>query len=235
MSNHEKLNGKRLKIAIDGPAGAGKSTVARMVAEKLGYLYIDTGAMYRAATLIVLEKKLPIGAANEIGKAVRSASIELASASESNDGRPHVFVDGRDVTDEIRTRAISNHVSAVSALLEVREVLVEKQKQMAAGGAVVLDGRDIGTIVMPNAELKIFLTASPEERARRRLIDLEKAGEKVSMEVLLKEIVERDYKDSHRAIAPLRKAEDAILLATDNMTIDSEVEEIIRLAVKSLP
>jgi cytidylate kinase len=235
MPNHRELDGKRLKIAIDGPAGAGKSTVARMVAEKLGYLYIDTGAMYRAATLIVLEKELPIESASEIGEAVRQASIELVSAAESSDSRPHVLIDGRDVTDEIRTRAVSNHVSAVSALAEVRTVLVQKQQQMAESGAVVLDGRDIGTVVMPNAELKIFLTASPEERARRRLIDLEKAGEAVDKDVLLKEIIERDYKDSHRAIGPLRQAHDAILLSTDNMTIDSEVEEIIRLAVKSLP
>lgn len=221
-----------LQIAIDGPAGAGKSTVARKLAEALGYLYIDTGAMYRAATWLTLQNKLPLSDPQAIARMTAATDLVLKPPDETSEGRIRVFVDGREITREIRSRETTEWASLVSALAPVRAVLVKKQQELASGGSAVLDGRDIGTVVLPRAGLKIFLTASPEERARRCLIDLEKQGEPANFEELLAAINERDHRDRTRDTSPLTKAEDAIEVCTDKLTADQVVDAIMVL-VKS--
>jgi cytidylate kinase len=224
---------QKLKIAVDGPAGAGKSTVAQRVAQEIGYLYVDTGAMYRAATLLVLRAKIQLDHQKAITNLIRHSNIELAPSPTTPDGKIYlnsrVFLNKEDVTNEIRNAAVTSAVSAVSAVVPVRELLVEKQRRLAAAGAVILDGRDIGTVVLPDADLKIFLTASPEVRAQRRYDELLAKGEAVEAEVILTEIIERDRKDSSRAMAPLRPAQDAIMILTDNMPIEQVVDTIIKL------
>lgn len=221
--------GEALKIAIDGPAGAGKSTVAKKVAEVLGYLYIDTGAMYRAATWLVMEKNVPVTASDAITKLVAKAHIELKPAPPQSDQIVHVFVDGHEVTKEIRSQKVTSLVSPVSQIAGVRKQLVNQQRKMAESGGVVLDGRDIGTVVLPDAEVKIFLTASPEIRAYRRFKELREKGEPVPFNTLLAQIIERDRIDSTREIAPLRIADDAVAIFTDHMTVDEVVAKIIAL------
>jgi cytidylate kinase len=221
-----------LQIAIDGPAGAGKSTVARRLAEALGYLYIDTGAMYRAATWLTRQNKLELKDGEAIARLAENSEIILKPADETSEGRIRVFVNGREVTREIRSREITEWASPVSALAPLRTVLVKKQQQLAAGGSAVLDGRDIGTVVLPNAGLKIFLTASPEVRARRCLLDLEKQGESANFEELLQAINERDHRDSTRDVSPLTKASDAVEVSTDNLSADEVVDTLMAL-VKS--
>jgi cytidylate kinase len=217
-----------LKIAIDGPAGAGKSTVAKLAAKKLGYLYLDTGAMYRAATVLALRKGLSMEEPDEIAEAVAQAKIDLVPAT-SADGSPllKVFLDDEDITFEIRSREVSLMVSPLSTIGPVRDSLVAQQRRLAQNGGVVLDGRDIGTVVLPTAEVKIFLTASAAERAKRRMKDFDSRGENVSFDTVLKEIVERDKRDSTREIAPLKKAADAHEVVTDGMTISEVVEKIL--------
>ncbi len=217
-----------LKVAIDGPAGAGKSTVARLVAKKLGYLYLDTGAMYRAATVLALRKGLSMEEPEEIAQAVMHAKIDLVHET-SADGSPQlkVFLDDEDITFEIRSREVSLLVSPLSTIGPVRESLVEQQRRLSENGGVVLDGRDIGTVVLPNAEVKVFLTASAAERAKRRMKDFETRGENVSFDTVLKEIVERDKRDSTREIAPLKRAADAHEVVTDGMTVSEVVEKIL--------
>lgn len=220
-------NPKPLIVAIDGPAGAGKSTVARRVADALGYLYIDTGAMYRAATWLVLEHNVNTQDLESIVKLVAAASIELR---QSTDGGPQsVLVNGKDISGEIRTQQISRLVSPISAIPGVRQHLVVQQQQLASAGGVVMDGRDIGTVVLPKADLKIFLTASAEVRAGRRLKELQATGESPDEAILLHEIKERDRLDSTRAVAPLRQAQDAIPLNTDSLSIEDVVSRILNL------
>ena len=206
-------------IAVDGPAGAGKSTVCKLVAEKLGYIYIDTGAMYRAVGLKVL---LHGGHFDEesIVDVVRDIDIKL-------DETGKVFLDGADVTQKIRTPEVSRAASDVAKIGFVRTKLTELQRSMAADGSVVMDGRDIGTQVLPNADLKIFLTASVDERARRRFAELKAKGRDVDFNEIRAEIVSRDAQDSQREIAPLARAEDAILLDTTDMSIDEVVARIV--------
>lgn len=205
-------------IAVDGPAGAGKSTVSKIVAARLGYTYIDTGAMYRAVALKVLQSGKPL-------------SEELVSGIEIKlDEAARVFLDGREVTKEIRTPEVSRGASDVATVGYVRKKLTELQREMAAKGSVIMDGRDIGTQVLPNADLKIFLTASVEERARRRLEELKLKGIDADFAQVVKEISLRDKQDSEREIAPLAQAEDAILLDSTRLTIDEVVAEILRLA-----
>ena len=212
-------------IAIDGPAGAGKSTVAKIVAEKLGYTYIDTGAMYRAVAWKTLQQSSE--ATDEaILRAVEGIDVRLACT----DSGTRVTVDGTDVTGEIRTPEVTHIVSRVAALGPVREKMVELQRAMAADGAVVMDGRDIGTNVLPNADVKIFLTASVEERARRRYDEMKENGYAVDFDDLKKEIASRDKQDSERAISPLRQAEDAILLDSTALSIDAVVARIMELS-----
>ena len=212
-------------IAIDGPAGAGKSTVAKIVAEKLGYTYIDTGAMYRAVAWKTLQQSSE--ATDEaILRAVEGIDVRLACT----DSGTRVTVDGTDVTGEIRTPEVTHIVSRVAALGPVREKMVELQRAMAADGAVVMDGRDIGTNVLPNADVKIFLTASVEERARRRYDEMKEKGYAVDFDDLKKEIASRDKQDSEREISPLRQAEDAILLDSTALSIDVVVARVMELS-----
>lgn len=211
-------------IAIDGPAGAGKSTVAKIVAEKLGYIYIDTGAMYRAVAWKTLQQSKE-ATDEDILRAVQDIDVRLACTESGT----RVTVDGTDVTREIRTTEVTHIVSRVAALGPVREKMVELQRAMASDGAVVMDGRDIGTNVLPNADVKIFLTASVEERARRRYDEMKEKGYAVDFDELKHEIAARDKQDSERAISPLRQAEDAVLLDSTSLTIDEVVTRILKL------
>ncbi len=221
---------KTLTIAIDGPAGAGKSTVAQKIANTLGYLYIDTGAMYRAATWVALERRANLDDLDEVVRLVEAAKIELKTPDESSKGRVRVFVNGSDVTMIVRSRIISKFVSAVAAIPGVRRLLVLKQQALAANFGVVMDGRDIGTVVLPDADVKVFLTASADIRAERRLKDLKELGQLADFETLKKEIETRDHADMTRQTSPLCKAVDAVEVNTDTLSINEVVEEILRLA-----
>ena len=203
-------------IAVDGPAGAGKSTVSKIVAQKLGYTYIDTGAMYRAVALKSSQS------CDDLMMIIDDINIEL-------DDKARVFLDGQDVTKEIRTPEISKLASDVSKFGFVRKRLTELQRQMAERGAVIMDGRDIGTQVLPNADLKIFLTASLEERARRRFEELKAKGQEVDFEKTKTEMALRDKQDSEREIAPLKQADDAILIDSTELTIEEVVAQILSL------
>lgn len=215
---------KKIVVAIDGPAGAGKSTIAKLAAEKLGYAYIDTGAMYRS----VAWKFLQTGAAFDEGFISRLAcTMVIDFKPEARVNR--VFVDGTEVTDAIRTPEVTAIVSRVAAIGTVREAMVEQQRRMGIVGGVLMDGRDIGTVVFPNAQLKIFLTASVEERARRRYKEMLQKGQQVELAQLAADIAARDKADSERAIGPLRQAEDAILLDTSDMGISQVTEKILQL------
>ena len=213
---------KNLVVAIDGPAGAGKSTVAQLAARKLGCTYIDTGAMYRAVAWKTLQRKQPV-TDELILDVVKDVHVELAYV----EGKTTVSVDGTDVTGEIRTPEVTAIVSQVAALGPVRSRMVELQRRMAAKGSVLMDGRDIATSVLPDANVKIFLTASIEERARRRYKEMQAKGYDVSLEELQKDIAARDKADSEREISPLVQAPDAELLDTSNMGIDEVVQAII--------
>ncbi|WP_302950281.1 (d)CMP kinase [uncultured Selenomonas sp.] len=212
-------------IAIDGPAGAGKSTVAKIVAEKLGYTYIDTGAMYRGVAWKTLQQSKEASDA-DILQAVHDIDVRLACT----EGGTRVTVDGTDVTHEIRTPEVTHIVSRVAALGPVREKMVELQRAMATDGAVVMDGRDIGTNVLPHADVKVFLTASVEERARRRYDEMKEKGYTVDFDELKQEIAARDKQDSERAISPLRQADDAVLLDSTALSIDEVAARIMELA-----
>lgn len=209
-------------IAIDGPAGAGKSTVSKIVAEKLNFTYIDTGAMYRAVGLKIFESGQPL---TEKFLEEVTEKIEIVL-----DESARVFVNGEEVTKKIRTPEVSKLASDVSKFGFVRKKLTDLQRKMAERGKVIMDGRDIGTVVLPNADLKIFLTASIEERARRRFDELNAKGQAVELSAIEKEIAARDKQDSEREIAPLKKADDAILLDTTNLTIEEVVDKILELA-----
>jgi cytidylate kinase len=217
---------KKITIAIDGPAASGKSTTAKLVAHKLGYLHIDTGAMYRAITLKALDEKIDFNDIKEIVRIAQTSAVRL----EVEDGTTKVFLDGNEVTKRIRTQLVNRSVSTVSSYEGVRDVMVQEQKKMASIGGVVLEGRDIGTVVLPKAELKIFMVASVEERARRRKKDLALVGIEAHQDDLVKEIDARDKKDSTRETSPLRKASDAIELDTSNLTIEEQVDFILERA-----
>lgn len=219
-----------LQIAIDGPAGAGKSTVARRLADNLGYLYIDTGAMYRASTWLALQNNVPLTDGDAIAQLARDSKIVLKPADETSDGKIRVFVNDVEITRDIRTNKMSDMVANVAALGQVRVILVDKQRELAQEGRCVIDGRDIGTVVVPDAGLKVFLTASAEERARRRQKELLAQGENPDFGALLNSINERDRLDMNRAVSPLVRAVDAVEVITDNMSIDEVVTELERLA-----
>lgn len=217
---------KKIQIAIDGPAGAGKSTIAKIVAEKLKYTYIDTGAMYRAVTYKAIQNNIQFNDAAKLEEMLKNTSIEL----KPSDVGQLVFVDGVNVSNEIRSNEVTQNVSEVAAHPNIREILVAMQKELAASGGIVMDGRDIGTHVLKDAELKIFMSASVEERARRRLLDNKRRGIESTLEGLMEEIARRDKYDSEREASPLVQAEDALYLDTTNLTIDEAANEILRLA-----
>lgn len=218
---------KTMNIAIDGPAGAGKSTIAKMVSAKLGYIYVDTGALYRTAALYITENNIPD---ENIEKALESADISLKFI----DGAQRVFLGGRDVSELIRTPEISMAASRTSAVPAVRAYLFETQKKIARENNVIMDGRDIGTVVLPDAEVKIFLTASAEERANRRYKELAEKPDCPPYEDILKDIIQRDYQDMHRETAPLRQADDAVLVDTTNLDLEQSAEEIVRIITKRI-
>lgn len=217
---------KVIKIAIDGPAGAGKSTIAKRTAEKIGYTYIDTGAMYRALTHKALQQNIPMDNGDALEDLLRHTEIQLVPAGEGQ----AVMVDGQDVSEAIRSRNVTANVSAVAAQKKVRLLMVDKQQKLASSTGVVMDGRDIGTAVLPEAELKIFMTATVEERALRRHKENIKRGNDTSLEQLQAEISERDKADSEREVSPLKQADDAILIDTTSMSIEEVVERICKLA-----
>jgi cytidylate kinase len=212
-------------IAIDGPAGAGKSTIAKQLAKDLGYIYVDTGALYRAVGYYMDKQGVDLGAEDQVVPRLGELTAELKYI----DGEQRVLVNGEDVTQKIRTPKMSMAASKVSALPAVRDFLFELQRKIARENDVIMDGRDIGTVVLPDAQVKIYLTASPQERARRRHAELLQKGEKASFEEVLADIVERDYNDSHRAVAPLRQAQDAILVDTTHLDLEKSVERIHQL------
>lgn len=226
------MSEKRYAVAVDGPSGAGKSTLARAIAARLGILYVDTGAIYRTIGLAVKERGLDAHDAAAVGALLPELSICM---DYGDDGEQRMCLDGRDVTREIRLPDISMYASAVSALSVVRDYLLEMQRDMARRRSVIMDGRDIGTVVLPQAEVKIFLTASSEVRAQRRCLELEQRGTPKPYAEVLRELEERDYNDSHRAVAPLRPAEDAVLVDTTALDFARSLEvleQIIRERVE---
>jgi cytidylate kinase len=215
---------KKLTVAIDGPAGAGKSTVAKRLAKDLGYTYMDTGAMYRAFAWKVRQGGIDLDDERRLREVLRQTNVELLDDA----GSPRVLLDGRDVSSEIRTPELSQWASKISALKPVRERMVELQRAMGARGGVVAEGRDIGTVVFPQAEVKVFLTAGPEERAQRRFAELQGQGKRVSLDETLAEMKERDRRDEQRALAPLCKADDAIAIDSTGRGADEVLELIMK-------
>ncbi|WP_125708622.1 (d)CMP kinase [Companilactobacillus zhongbaensis] len=214
-----------MQIAIDGPASAGKSTIAKLIAKRLNFVYCDTGAMYRTVTLLAKDNQIDYGDMSSIVQLMDEHSIKFINKDEGQD----VLLDDQNVSDEIRSEEITNNVSQVSAIKEVREKLVDMQRQLASDTDIVMDGRDIGTTVLPNADVKIFLIASVEVRAQRRYKENIERGINTSLKTLEDEIAARDYKDSHREISPLRKADDAIEVDTSNMTIEEVVAKVLEI------
>lgn len=218
---------KRLVITIDGPAAAGKSTVARELARRLGGLCLDTGSTYRAITWKALELGIPIDEEEALAGLIDSSELELLPAGD--DGKNRVLINGQDVTDEIRTPRVDRFVSLVAAFPRVRERMVQLQRSLAGNGTVVIEGRDAGTVIMPSADYKFFLTASLEERARRRELDLERAGYRISREQIREELDRRDGLDSRRRASPLAVAPGALVVDTTNMTAGQVVEKILQV------
>lgn len=212
-------------IAIDGPAGAGKSTIAKRIAKEKGFVYVDTGAMYRALAIHFLKKGLKPEDTEEIKIACKDAVVTL----QYEDGVQQVYLNGENVTSMLREEKVGNMASVSSAIGEVRAQLLELQREMARTNDVVMDGRDIGTNILPNANVKVYLTASVEERARRRFVELQEKGVECNLEEIAHDIEERDTRDMNREIAPLKQAEDAILIDSSNMSIDEVVQAIISL------
>ena len=214
-----------MNIAIDGPAGAGKSTIAKKVAKKMGYIYVDTGAMYRAMALFMIKQGIDPSDATSIEEACKIADISI----EYRDGEQVVLLNGENVNAYLRTEEVGNMASVTSVNAKVREKLVELQQKLAKTKDVVMDGRDIGTVVLPNAEVKVYLTASSMVRAQRRALELEAKGESADLSKIEADIIERDNRDMTRAISPLKQAEDATLIDSSYMTIDEVVVAILNL------
>ncbi len=222
---------KQYSVALDGPSGAGKSTIAKAVAAKLGLLYVDTGAIYRSVGYAAFLRKIEPDDAENITKMLPKLRIEMKYAA---DGLQHMYLDGEDITTQIRLPEISMYASKVSAIPAVRAFLLEMQRKFAREQSVIMDGRDIGTVVLPHAQVKVFLTADAEERAKRRYLELEKRGTPRPYDEVLKEVNERDYNDMHRAIAPLCQAEDAVLLDTTNLDFDESVQALLTIIEKAV-
>ncbi|MCL5746108.1 MAG: (d)CMP kinase [Acidobacteria bacterium] len=214
---------RRVIIAIDGPAGAGKSTIARRVAGRLGFTYIDTGAMYRAVALWALRQNLNPAYTQHMQELAKAARIELEA------GSPRVLLNGEDVTEAIRTPEVTSAASVVAVIPGVRRALVEKQREMGERASVVMEGRDIGTVVFPNADVKIFLDANPQERVRRRFVELQEKSSPVEAEAVAEQIRERDDRDRTRAEAPLTQAPDAVYVDSSGLSIDEVEEAVLKL------
>jgi cytidylate kinase len=222
---------KRIVVAIDGPAGAGKSTIARETARKLGYVLVDTGALYRGVALIAQERGVAWSDGAALGPLAASLTLELRPGA---DGSARLHIDGRDRADDIRTQAISMGASDVSKHPEVRDALLGLQRQLGRNGGVVLEGRDIGTVVFPNAEAKVFLTASPPARAGRRVTDLQGRGIEADFETTLAEVQARDAQDEGRAVAPLRPADGAVIVDSTELGIDEVVARVVEIARRAM-
>ncbi len=223
----------RLTIAIDGPAGSGKSSVARRIAAMLEYLYLDSGAMYRALALKALRKAVPLDDESRLVALAKETHIELKPPTleqEAAGAKNRVFLDGEDVTNEIRTAEVAQAASRLATIAKVREMLVAEQQRAGAGGGVVMEGRDIGTVVFPKAELKIFLDASPEVRAERRWKEHQEKGEKMTLAEVFDEVIERDRRDRERKVSPLVRATDAVLVDNTAMGIEETARLIVILA-----
>ena len=218
-------NNSMISVAIDGPAGAGKSSISRIAAKRLGFIYVDTGALYRAVGLKFSLSGADTALNCDIDGILADTSVDIRF----KDGEQRVYLDGRDVSSEIRTPAASMMASAVSAKPQVRAFLLEMQRKLARENNVVMDGRDIGTVVLPNAKVKIYLTASAEVRAERRLKELTEKGTQVTFKEVYEDMVKRDYDDMHREIAPLKQAEDAVLADTTNCNFEESVELILKI------
>ena len=213
-------------IALDGPSGAGKSTLAKMLARELGFLYVDTGAIYRTVGLRAFRCGVEPDDAAGVSALLGDLNLDMGYGE---DGIQHMYLDGEDVTDAIRKHEISRYASGVSAIPAVRAFLLERQRELARHNSVIMDGRDIGTVVLPQADVKIFLTAAPEARARRRLRELEERGEQVDFDTVLADILRRDEQDRTRPIAPLRQAEDAVLLDTTNLNLAESLQALLAI------
>ena len=212
-------------VAIDGPAGAGKSTIAKLVAKEKGYIYVDTGAMYRGLAIHFLDKGIKPGETDKVIEACKDAEVTIAY----EDGVQHVYLNGTDISSRLRNEEVGNMASVTSAIPEVRKKLLELQQNLAKTQNVIMDGRDIGTCVLPDADVKVYLTASVETRAKRRYQELQEKGEDCNLEEIAHDIEERDHRDMTREIAPLKQAEDATLIDSSDMTIDEVVKAIVDL------
>ena len=221
----EALKRKKLTIAIDGPSGAGKTTVARSLAERLGYIYIETGAMYRSVALRVKEKSI----SPEDELALKQLASSLPITFTTKEERTHVFCEGEDITEAIRTPEISRLASTISRQKGVREALVQMQREMGKEGGVILEGRDIGTVVFPDADVKFFLDAESDERAKRRYHEMVEKGVGVDYKETQEELVQRDHHDMHRIHSPLKKADDALLIDSTHRSVEEVVEEMVRI------
>ena len=215
-----------INVAIDGPAGAGKSTISRAAAKQMGYIYIDTGALYRTVGLNAMRKGADV---NDHEAVAATLTDDLKVELRFIDGEQRMFLCGEDVSDKIRTPEASSAASKVSAVPAVRSYLFDLQKNLAKSNNCIMDGRDIGTVVLPDAKVKIFLTASPEARAKRRYIELTEKGMDVNYDDVLADMIKRDYDDSHRAIAPLKQADDAVLADTSELTLQESIDLIIKI------
>ncbi len=214
-----------INVAIDGPAGAGKSTIARAAAKALGFIYVDTGALYRAVGLYALRAGIKPGDAAAVGAALENIKVELSFIN----GEQSVLLNDEDVSSQIRTPEASMAASDVSAIPAVRAFLFDLQRDIAKKNNCIMDGRDIGTVVLPHAQIKIFLTASPEIRAKRRYDELIAKGETVEFKDVLEDLIKRDYNDSHREVAPLKPAEDGVILDTSGLSLEEAIESAIRI------
>jgi cytidylate kinase len=229
MQQKEESNmNRRISVAIDGPAGAGKSSISKVVAKKLGYLYIDTGAMYRGITWALLNAGISIDDVDAVEAALSKIQLELRVEETGLS----VWVNGTDVSQDIRTQYVTSHVSQVAAQKAVRTKLVEMQRHMASAGGVILDGRDIGSVVLPNAELKVYLTASVETRGHRRWLEL-KDSENISLEEVCRTVAERDAMDMNRKESPLVCVDDAVVVETDHLSIEETVQTLVDLIRKA--
>ena len=219
------MSERRISVAIDGPAGAGKSTMARQAAKLLGYVYVDTGAIYRTVGYAAYKKGIELTDRAAVAQLLPEIDLKMEWAPT---GEQHMFLNGEDVSEKIRQPEISAAASMISAIPEVRQFLLETQRAVARERSVVMDGRDIGTVVLPDADVKIFLTASPEARAKRRYKELIEKGMEASYDEVLADMIKRDYDDSHRAIAPLKQADDAVLCDTSEIDLQQSIDLIIK-------